>query len=70
MLERIPVRCRKKSRLSFTVRACPHVATALVEPYTTALDVHSPVEHTDVTIMGYYHTNLVDLPSYVAEGTS
>merc|ERR1712032_1190053 len=41
----------KKSKLSFTVWACPQVATAVVEPYNTVLCVHSLLEHTDVTIM-------------------
>jgi len=41
----------KKSKLSFTVWACPQVATAVVEPYNTVLCVHSLLEHTDVTSM-------------------
>merc|ERR1711890_228253 len=40
-----------KSKLSFTVWACPQVATAVVEPYNTVLCVHSLLEHTDVTNM-------------------
>merc|ERR1711890_147937 len=40
-----------KSKLSFTVWACPQVATAVVEPYNTVLCVHSLLEHTDVTVM-------------------
>merc|ERR1711879_903941 len=51
MLERLSVDYGKKSKLSFTVWACPQVATAVVEPYNTVLCVHSPLEHTDVTIM-------------------
>ena len=39
------------SKLSFTVWACPQVATAVVEPYNTVLCVHSFLEHTDMTIM-------------------
>merc|ERR1712110_583599 len=33
MLERLSVDYGKKSKLSFTVWACPQVATAVVEPY-------------------------------------
>merc|ERR1719453_2501563 len=51
MLERLSVDYGKKSKLSFTVWACPQVATAVVEPYNTVLCVHSLSEHTDVTIM-------------------
>merc|ERR1711907_805092 len=51
LLERLSVDYGKKSRLSFTVWACPQVATAVVEPYNTVLCVHSLLEHTDVTIM-------------------
>merc|ERR1712176_802507 len=51
MLERLSVDYGKKSKLSFTVWACPQVATAVVEPYNTVLCVHSLLEHTDVTIM-------------------
>ena len=40
----------KKSKLSFTVWACPQVATAVVEPYNTVLCVHSLLEHTDVFV--------------------
>jgi len=35
MLERLSVDYGKKSKLSFTVWACPQVATAVVEPYNT-----------------------------------
>merc|ERR1712153_63333 len=52
LLERLSVDYGKKSKLSFTVWACPQVATAVVEPYNTVLCVHSLLEHTDVTIMG------------------
>merc|ERR1712032_525194 len=41
----------KKSKLSFTVWACPQVDTAVVEPYNTVLCVHSLLEHTDVAVM-------------------
>jgi tubulin alpha len=41
MLERLSVDYGKKSKLSFTVWACPQVATAVVEPYNTVLCVHS-----------------------------
>jgi tubulin alpha len=51
MLERLSVDYGKKSKISFTVWACPQVATAVVEPYNTVLCVHSLLEHTDVTIM-------------------
>merc|ERR1712238_149922 len=51
LLERLSVDYGKKSKLSFTVWACPQVATAVVEPYNTVLCVHSLLEHTDVTIM-------------------
>merc|ERR1712117_416978 len=51
MLERLSVDYGKKSKLSFTVWACPQVATAVVEPYNTVLCVHSLLEHTDVTVM-------------------
>merc|ERR1712187_261591 len=50
MLERLSVDYGKKSKISFTVWACPQVATAVVEPYNTVLCVHSLLEHTDVTI--------------------
>merc|ERR1712228_617966 len=50
-LERLSVDYGKKSKCSFTVWACPQVATAVVEPYNTVLCVHSLLEHTDVTIM-------------------
>jgi len=51
MLERLSLDYGNKSKLSFTVWACPQVATAVVEPYNTVLCVHSLLEHTDVTIM-------------------
>merc|ERR1712194_629420 len=51
LMERLSVDYGKKSKLSFTTWACPHVATAVVEPYNTVLCVHSLLEHTDVTIM-------------------
>ncbi|CAK0858690.1 unnamed protein product [Prorocentrum cordatum] len=51
MLERLSVDYGKKTKCSFTVWACPQVATAVVEPYNTVLCVHSLLEHTDVTIM-------------------
>merc|ERR1712139_505430 len=51
MLERLSVDYGRKSKLSFTVWACPQVATAVVEPYNTVLCVHSLLEHTDVTTM-------------------
>ena len=41
----------KKSKLSFTVWACPQVATAVVEPYNTVLCIHSLLENTDITVM-------------------
>merc|ERR1711965_521348 len=41
LLERLSVDYGKKSKLSFTVWACPQVATAVVEPYNTVLCVHS-----------------------------
>merc|ERR1711970_868068 len=50
MLERLSVDYGKKSKISFTVWACPQVATAVVEPYNTVLCVHSLLEHTDVTM--------------------
>ena len=37
MLERLSVDYGKKSKISFTVWCCPQVATAVVEPYNTAL---------------------------------
>ena len=51
MLERLSVDYGKKSKLSFTVWACPQIATAVVEPYNTVLCVHSLLDHTDLTIM-------------------
>jgi len=36
MLERLSVDYGKKSKISFTVWACPQVATAVVEPYNTS----------------------------------
>merc|ERR1711939_323105 len=60
MLERLSVDYGKKSKLSFTVWACPQVATAVVEPYNTVLCVHSLLEHTDVTIM-YDNEALYDI---------
>ncbi|CAK0812995.1 unnamed protein product [Prorocentrum cordatum] len=51
MLERLFVDYGKKTKVSFTVWACPQVATAVVEPYNAVLCVHSFLEHTDVTIM-------------------
>merc|ERR1711897_17051 len=69
MLERLSVDYGKKSKLSFTVWACPQVATAVVEPYNTVLCVHSLLEHTDVTIISSlnvditeFQTNLVPYP--------
>merc|ERR1711936_829239 len=47
-------------KISFTVWACPQVATAVVEPYNTVLCVHSLLEHTDVTIM-YDNEALYDI---------
>merc|ERR1719380_200126 len=49
MMERLSVDYGRKSKISFTVWACPQVATAVVEPYNTVLCVHSLLEHTDVT---------------------
>jgi len=60
MLERLSVDYGKKSKLSFTIWACPQVATAVVEPYNTVLCVHSLLEHTDVTIM-YDNEALYDI---------
>merc|ERR1712226_863012 len=60
MLERLSVDYGKKSKLSFTVWACPQFATAVVEPYNTVLCVHSLLEHTDVTIM-YDNEALYDI---------
>merc|ERR1712151_998363 len=50
MLERLSVDYGKKTKCSFTVWACPQVATAVVEPYNTVLCVHSLLEHMDVTM--------------------
>ncbi|CAK0794339.1 unnamed protein product, partial [Prorocentrum cordatum] len=47
MLERLSVDYGKKTKVSFTVWACPQVATAVVEPYNILLCVHSLLEHTD-----------------------
>merc|ERR1712158_127841 len=60
LLERLSVDYGKKSKLSFTVWACPQVATAVVEPYNTVLCVHSLLEHTDVTVM-YDNEALYDI---------
>jgi len=60
MLERLSVDYGKKSKISFTLWACPQVATAVVEPYNTVLCVHSLLEHTDVTIM-YDNEALYDI---------
>ena len=51
LLERLSVDYGRKSKLSFAVSPAPQVANAVVEPYNTVLCVHSPLEHTDVTIM-------------------
>ena len=50
MLERLSVDYGKKSKISFTVWACPQVATAVVEPYNSVLSTHSLLEHTDVML--------------------
>ncbi|CAE8639378.1 unnamed protein product [Polarella glacialis] len=50
----------KKSKISFTVWACPQISTAVVEAYNTVLCVHSLLEHTDVTIM-YDNEALYDI---------
>jgi len=60
MLERLSVDYGKKSKISFTVWACPQISTAVVEPYNTVLAVHSLLEHTDVTIM-YDNEALYDI---------
>nr|ABV72559.1 tubulin alpha chain [Heterocapsa rotundata] len=60
MLERLSVDNGKKSKISFTVWACPQISTAVVEPYNTVLAVHSLLEHTDVTIM-YDNEALYDI---------
>merc|ERR1712228_379722 len=57
---RLSVDYGKKTKLSFTIWACPQVATAVVEPYNTVLCVHSLLEHTDVTIM-YDNEALYDI---------
>merc|ERR1739846_76492 len=41
LMERLSVDYGKKSKLEFSVWACPQVATAVVEPYNTVLCVHS-----------------------------
>merc|ERR1719258_581691 len=51
MLERLSVDYGKKSKISFTVWACPQVSTAVVEPYNCVLSTHSLLEHTDVSFM-------------------
>ncbi|CAK0833167.1 unnamed protein product [Prorocentrum cordatum] len=60
MLERLSVDYGKKTKVSFTVWACPQIATAVVEPYNTVLCVHSLLEHTDITIM-YDNEALYDI---------
>merc|ERR1712119_217715 len=60
MLERLSVDYGKKTKLSFTVWACPQIATAVVEPYNTVLCVHSLLEHTDVT-MGVDNEAIYDI---------
>ena len=40
-----------KSKVNFTVWACPNFSTATVEPYNTVLCLHSLLEHTDITMM-------------------
>eukprot|EP00959_Pyramimonas_sp_CCMP1952_P246599 5153816-Pyramimonas_sp.AAC.1 len=60
MLERLSVDYGKKTKVSYTVWACPQIATAVVEPYNTVLCVHSLLEHTDVTIM-YDNEALYDI---------
>ena len=45
MLERLSVDYGKKSKISFTVWCCPQVATAVVEPYNTALHLQQSVFH-------------------------
>merc|ERR1712151_45033 len=41
----------KKSKISFTVWACPQVATAVVEPYNSVLTTHTTLEHSDCAFM-------------------
>merc|ERR1711993_157535 len=60
LMERLSVDYGKKSKLEFTVWACPQVATAVVEPYNTVLCVHSLLEHTDATVM-YDNEALYDI---------
>ncbi|CAE8724174.1 unnamed protein product [Polarella glacialis] len=60
LLERLSVDYGKKSKISFTVWACPQISTAVVEAYNTVLCVHSLLEHTDVTIM-YDNEALYDI---------
>ncbi|CAK0842014.1 unnamed protein product [Prorocentrum cordatum] len=60
MLERLSVDYGKKTKVSYTVWACPQIATAVVEPYNTVLCVHSLLEHTGVTIM-YDNEALYDI---------
>jgi len=66
MLERLSVDYGKKSKLSFTVWACPQVATAVVEPYNTVLCVHSLLEHTDVTSHGLKRVSIPFVPPRLA----
>jgi tubulin alpha len=48
MLERLSMEYGKKSKLTFTIWACPQIATAVVEPYNVVLSMHNLLEHTDV----------------------
>ena len=50
-LELWSVDCGKRWKLSFTVLACPQIATLIVDPYNTVSRAHSTLEHTDVTVM-------------------
>ena len=45
------VRGMARRQISFTVWPCPQMATAVEEPYSTILCVHSLLEHTDLTLM-------------------
>jgi tubulin alpha len=52
LLERLSVDFGKRTKLSFTLRSCPLICNAFVEPYNTMLCVQSLLEHTDVTMQG------------------
>jgi len=60
MLERRSVVYGGKSKLCFTVWSLPQVSTAVAEPFSSVLCIHSLLERTDMTIM-YDYEALFDI---------